>query len=80
MDINPFFTSSKYCQSKVSTLLTRGKRRRVDADEVIPCILEPELADEAFRRSWARRIRKIFAVDPLACPKCAWPIRMSAFI
>ena len=27
----------------------RGKRKKADADDKIPCILEPELTDKAFR-------------------------------
>jgi hypothetical protein len=29
------------------------------ADDKVPCILEPELTDKAFRRNWARLIQKI---------------------
>ena len=36
----------------------------------IPCILEPELTDKAFRKNWARLIQKIYEVDPLTCAKC----------
>jgi len=32
--------------------VSRGKRKKVDADDKIPCILEPELTDMAFRRNW----------------------------
>ncbi|MFC1815067.1 hypothetical protein ACFL0M_03800 [Thermodesulfobacteriota bacterium] len=49
--------------------VARGKRKKTGADDKIPCILEPELADKAFRRNWARLIQKIYEVDPLVCPK-----------
>jgi hypothetical protein len=39
--------------------VARGKRSKVDVDDVSPCILEPELADKAFRRNWARLIQKM---------------------
>ena len=39
--------------------VARGKRKKADADDKIPCILEPELTDKAFRKNWARLIRKI---------------------
>ena len=37
--------------------VVRGKRKKADADDKIPCILEPELTDMAFRKNWARFIR-----------------------
>lgn len=60
--------------------VARGKRKKADAGNVIPCILEPELADRRSRRNWARLIQKIYEVDPLECPKCAGPMRVIAFI
>jgi len=51
--------------------VARGKRKKADADDKIPCILEPELTDKVFRRNWARLIQKIYEVDPLLCPKCS---------
>ena len=32
------------------------------------------------RRAWARLIRKVWAADPLACPKCGGGLRIIAFI
>ncbi len=60
--------------------VARGKRRKADSDDVIPCVLEPELTDRNFRRNWARLIQKIYEVDPLVCPRCAGPMRVIAFI
>jgi len=45
--------------------MARGKRIKDDADDKIPCILEPEMTDKAFRKNWARMIQKIYEVDPL---------------
>ena len=47
--------------------VSRGKRKKADADDKIPCILEPELTDMAFRKNWARFIRLW-----RACPPQAW--------
>lgn len=41
----------------------RGKRKKVAADDQIPCILEPELYDKTFRKNWARLIQKIYKID-----------------
>ena len=49
-------------------------------DDVIPCILEPEGNEKAFRKSWARLIQKIYEVDPLICPKCKGTMRVISFI
>jgi hypothetical protein len=38
-------------------------RHLLDADDKIPCILEPELTGKAFRKNWALLIQKI-----AACP------------
>jgi len=50
--------------------VTRGKRKKTDADDKIPCILEPELTDKAFRKNWARLIQKNYEFDLLLCPRC----------
>jgi hypothetical protein len=60
--------------------VARGKRKKADVDNKIPCILEPELTDKVFRRNWARLIQKIYEVDPLVCPKCSGAMRVIAFI
>jgi hypothetical protein len=60
--------------------VSHGKRKKADADDKIPCILEYELTDMAFRKNWARLIQKIYEVDPLKCPKCQGSIRVIAFI
>jgi hypothetical protein len=58
----------------------RGKRRKENQDEWIPCILEPDVSSRGSKKSWARLIRKIYEVDPLACPKCMGQMRIIAFI
>ena len=58
----------------------RGKRKKADIDDKIPCILEPELTGKAFRQNWARLIQKIYEVDPLICSKCQGRMRVIAFI
>ncbi len=58
----------------------RGKRKNAGTDDNIPCILEPELTDKTFRKTWSRLIQKIYEVDPLMCPKCASEMRVIAFI
>jgi hypothetical protein len=59
---------------------SRGKRKKADVDDKIPCILEPELTDKTFRKNWARLIQKIYEVDPLTCPECQGQMRVIAFI
>jgi hypothetical protein len=60
--------------------VARGKRKKAGADDNIPCILESELTDKAFRKNWARLIQKIHEVDPLTCAKCRGQMRVIAFI
>ena len=58
----------------------RGKRKKADVDDKIPCILGPELTGTAFRKNWARLIQKIYEVNPLICPKCQGRMRVVSFI
>jgi hypothetical protein len=48
--------------------VSRGRRKRQNQDEWIPCILEPEGSSKEYRKNWARLIQKIYEVDPLTCP------------
>ncbi len=41
--------------------VSRGKRKRQNQDEWIPCILEPEGSSKEYRKNWARLIQKIGA-------------------
>ena len=61
----------------------RGKRRKANGDAVEEPLAmvdpEPEALREAKRR-WAELLRRIFEVDPLACPRCGKEMRIVAFI
>jgi len=60
--------------------VSRGKRQKEGLDDAIPCILDPQGDEKAFRKSWARLIRKIYEVDPLVCPKCKGAMRIISSI
>ena len=60
--------------------VSRGKRKKEGLDDAIPCILEAQGNEKAFRKSWARLIQKIYEVDPLVCPKCQGSMRIISFI
>jgi len=60
--------------------VSRGKRKKQDQDEWIPCILEPEGSSKEYRKNWARLIQKIYEVDLLTCPKCQGRMKIIAFI
>ena len=47
-----------------------------EAEEPIPP--PPERA--ALRRRWANLIRRVYEVDPLACPRCGAEMRVIGFI
>ena len=75
------FTFSRWLVITVIIAMWRGENeKRLDADDKILCILEPELIDKAFRRNWARLIQKIYETDPLTCPKCNDQMAVIAFI
>jgi hypothetical protein len=65
----------------------RGLRRKPqqNAAGITPVAasrLEPEPDDfrRHCKRAWARLIRKVWAADPLACPKCGGRLRIIGFI
>jgi hypothetical protein len=65
----------------------RGQRRlqQQRAAGITPVAASaPEPEPDDFRRhckrAWARLIRKVWAADPLACPKCGGRLRIISFI
>jgi hypothetical protein len=58
----------------------RGRERKRQQVDPIPTVLEPEISSGAFRRNWARLIRKVYETDPLVCPRCQKEIRVTAVI
>jgi len=60
--------------------VSRGKRQKEGLDDAIPCILEPQGNEKAFRKSWSRLIQKIYETDPLVCPRCQGTMRIISFI
>ena len=60
--------------------VSRGKRKKQDQDACISSILETEGSSKEYRKNWARLIQKIYAVDPLTCPKCQGRMRIIMFI
>jgi len=60
--------------------VSRGKRSKLNLDEVIPCFLESEEGTKKYRKNWARLIQKIYEVDPLTCRKYQGRMKIIAFI
>ena len=58
----------------------RGRLRKRQEGEPIPTVLESVISAEAFRRNWARLIRKVYETDPLVCPRCQKKMRVIAAI
>jgi hypothetical protein len=62
---------------------TRGTRRRQASDAAgapVPIADPEDWSLRAARYRWAELLRRIFEVDPLACPWCRGPMRMLAVI
>ena len=59
---------------------SRGMRKNEGKDDAVPSLIESDLSPSAFRKNWARLIRKIYNVDPLVCPKCQGRMRVISFI
>jgi len=60
--------------------LCRSKREKQNKDDVVPCILEPEVPSKEYRKNWARLIQKIYEVDPLTCRKCSREMKVISVI
>jgi hypothetical protein len=58
----------------------RGKRKKEEQDDIIPCIIEESGVSPAKRKTWARLIQKIYEVDPLTCPRCQGSMKIISFI
>jgi len=58
----------------------RRQAKPVVADAPVPIVTAPRLAPSDASRRWAALLRQSFEVDPLACPRCAGPMRIVAFI
>jgi hypothetical protein len=43
--------------------VSRGKRQNEGLDDAIPCILEPQGNEKAFKKSWSRLIQKIYEIS-----------------
>jgi len=58
------------------------RRKANKGDQQQPLVTvdpEPEALRQA-RRRWAELLRRIFEVDPLACPHCGAEMRVVAFV
>jgi len=56
--------------------VSRGKRQKKGIGDAVPCILESQSDEKAFRRNWARLLQQIYEVDPLICPKYQGAMRV----
>ena len=57
----------------------RGKVRKAQMDKH-PFIIIEEECPRVPRRGWAEMIRKVYEVNPMACPKCQAEMRIIAFL
>ena len=57
----------------------RGKMRKAQMDKHPFIIIEQE-SPRVPRRGWAEMIKKVYEVNPLACPKCRGEMRIIAFL
>ena len=71
---------SKTVETDRISNVSRGKRKKQDQHEWMPCILEPEGSSKEYRKNWARLIQKIYEADPLTCPKCQGRMKIISFI
>jgi Putative transposase len=60
--------------------VNRGKRWKVQGEE--PTVVEDlnEVSTSVAKHAWARLIKQVYEVDPLACPQCTGSMRIIACI
>lgn len=60
---------------------SRGKRRHLytETPEIAPREVDAREASRV-RSTWARLIHKVYEIDPLECPRCKGPMRVTALI
>jgi len=46
----------------------------------VPALIDSELSAKEFRRNWARLLQKVYAVNPLICPKCQSEMKVISVI
>lgn len=59
---------------------SRGLRKKAGTDNEVPALIESDASPGAFRKNWARLIKKIYNIDPLVCPKCRGKMRIISAI
>ncbi len=59
---------------------SRGLRKKAGTDDEVPALIDSDISRKAFRKNWARLIRKIYNVDPLVCPNCSGSMKIISFI
>ena len=42
-------------------------RKKAEADDKVPALIDSDISRKNFRKNWARLIQKIYNVDPLIC-------------
>jgi len=74
-----------YYSNKARGIRKKAEEQQQKADEPetsmsTPCLIESDISKKAFRRNWARLIKKVYNIDPLICPKCNSKMRIIGFI
>ena len=63
----------------------KAMNRQLNAEDVeatipLPSVVDSDMSRKAFRKNWARLIRKVYGADPLLCPKCSNFMRIISFV
>ena len=59
---------------------SRGMRKKASLDEQVPYLIDTDIDNKEFRKSWSRLIQKVYGRDPLICPKCSGKMKVIALI
>jgi hypothetical protein len=54
--------------------------KKVGTDNVIPALIDSDISHKAFKKNWARLIRKVYHVDPSMYPKCSGTMKKTPII
>ena len=74
-----------YYSNKARGMRKKAMNRQLNTEDVeatipLPSVVDSDMSRKAFRKNWARLIRKVYGADPLLCPKCSNSMRIISFV
>ncbi len=59
---------------------SRGMRKKASLDDMVLYLIDTDIDNKEFRKSWSRLIQKVYGRDPLICSRCSGKMKVIALI